>query len=77
MINLIAGLILLSVVVSLGAAAVPDYISPWERIKGGLLTMLVMWLLYAGMSAFYLVGTGLAELENARVDGRLEEVLKR
>lgn len=75
--NLLAGLVLLSVVVSLGAAAVPDYISPWERIKGGLLTMLVMWLVYAGMSSFYLVGTGLAELEDARYNAEIRRGVER
>ncbi len=77
MINLFAGLILFSVVVALFVAAVPEYINPWERLKGGLLTMLVMWLVYAGLGAFYLVGTGLAELENTRHNAELEERLNR
>jgi hypothetical protein len=76
-VNLFAGLILFSVVVALFAIAVPEYVSPWERLKAGLLTLLVMWLIYTGLIAFYLFGTGVAELENARTDARLEEVLRR
>ena len=56
MINLFAGLALLSVVVALGAAVVPDYFNGWDRLKAGLLTLLVMWLVFAGMSSFWLVG---------------------
>ena len=77
MVNILAGAILLSVVIALFVLAVPEYINPWERLKSGLLTLLVIWLVYAGLGAFYLFGTGVAEIENARSDARLEEVLKR
>ena len=77
MINLIAGAIMFSAVLSLGAAAVPEYVKFWERVKGGLLCLLVIWLVYVGLVAFYLVGTGLAELEDTRHEAELEERLQR
>lgn len=75
--NILAGATLLSVVIALFVLTVPEYINPWERVKSGLLTLLVIWLMYAGIGAFYLFGTGVAEIENARSDARLEEKLQR
>lgn len=77
MINLFAGLILFSVVCALFTAAVPDYFNWFDRLKGGLLCLLVIWLIYTGLVAFYLFGIGVNEIENARSDARLEEVLRR
>ena len=77
MINLIAGAMLFSAVISLGAAAVPDYFNWFDRLKGGLLALLVVWLFYAALVGFYLVGTGLAELEDTRHEAELEERLQR
>jgi len=63
-------------VCALGVFAVPEYFSFWDRVKSFLLCLLVIWLIYAGMVSFYLVGTGLAELENARHDARTQELIR-
>ncbi len=77
MINLLTGLVLLSVVISLIFVLMAENLCLKERIKGGLLALLVIWVVYAGFAGFYLAGTGLGELENARYQAELKERLQR
>ena len=76
MINLAAGLILFSVVIALIFVLMAENLCWQERIMGGLLTFLIIWIAYGCFAGFYLVGTGLADLENKRHDARLEEMLR-